>query len=190
MASAEQENKFYGSGVSSDLVPQSQRRTEIIKGDAKAKPHYVSSHLGQGQEEYHRRTVQAVRDQLTVIRKSLDSKVQDLRFKHGEDLQAVQKPTQDAIDKLVKEVDRLRDTNDAKEKAMKTFFEKITNRIDGFEKKLTDQATWYKSNFTTLASGFRDQIKDTVGLDSSKSGDKRKNKDQDADKDDGKKARA
>ncbi|XEV02900.1 hypothetical protein FSHL1_008187 [Fusarium sambucinum] len=175
MASAEQENKFYGSGVSSDLVPQSQRRTEIIKGDAKAKPNYVSSHLGQGQEEYHRRTVQAVRDQLTVTRKSLDSKVQDLRFKHGEDLQAVQKPTQDAIDKLVKEVDRLRDTNDAKEKTMKTFFEKITNRIDGFEKKLTDQATWYKSNFTTLASGFRDQIKDA---------------DQDADKDDGKKARA
>ncbi|KAG8352699.1 hypothetical protein FVEN_g9391 [Fusarium venenatum] len=205
----EQENKFYGPGVSSDLVPQSQRRTEIIKGDAKARPvakrdkkiasgltslrqelkinqelaeifsetatytktlnlqrraseekldgfedrltatnttieqcsQGIASLRNQGKdkdkidvEEYHRRTVQAFRDQLTVTRTSLDKKVQGLRFNHDEDLQAVQKQTQDAIDQLAQELGRLRETVAAKEKTMKTFFDKITNRIDGFEK--------------------------------------------------------
>ncbi|KAH6992983.1 hypothetical protein EDB82DRAFT_524073 [Fusarium venenatum] len=209
MASVEQENKFYGPGVSSDLVPQSQRRTEIIKGDAKARPvakrdkkiasgltslrqelkinqelaeifsetatytktlnlqrraseekldgfedrltatnttieqcsQGIASLRNQGKdkdkidvEEYHRRTVQAFRDQLTVTRTSLDKKVQGLRFNHDEDLQAVQKQTQDAIDQLAQELGRLRETVAAKEKTMKTFFDKITNRIDGFEK--------------------------------------------------------
>ncbi|OBS24319.1 hypothetical protein FPOA_04864 [Fusarium poae] len=254
MICEEQEQKFYGPGVFFDLVPQSQRRTEIIKENAKAKP--VTKHpkmfdsaftslstrstllrqeaqldqelaqffsetttsskkrklqlqtseerlealetgltdantaIGQDNrdiasirtqdkdkdkdkidaEEYHRRTVQAFRDQLTVMRTSLDEKVQGLRFKHDEDLQAVQKQTQDAIDQLAQELVRLRETDIARKKTMKTFFDKITDRIDGLEKKVADQVIWYKSNFTTLASGFRDLMRDAVGLGPPESG--------------------